>query len=236
MQTGIISLIGGPVAGDPPAQSADDFAVFGATVINGVHWLTLEPNDTPMAWTGQMRLEIYQTAGCIPPASPNVSLTIPLDGGVVTRTNLGPWPEAPFYDVWRYEATGLDIGLPTGHYFLSVAPIAPDGVGGYSYWAAARGSDPGDTLMGCESVAQGEAYGHFDWTPYWIGDFDLAFQLTTCTVCPGDLTGDSTVDSDDLFQLLGAWGACPGCPADLTGDGNVDSDDLFQLLGAWGEC
>jgi hypothetical protein len=51
---------------------------------------------------------------------------------------------------------------------------------------------------------------------------------------PGDLTGDGVVNSDDLFQLLGDWGACPGCPSDLTGDGMVNSDDLFALLGNWG--
>jgi hypothetical protein len=49
-----------------------------------------------------------------------------------------------------------------------------------------------------------------------------------------DLNGDGLVTSDDLFQLLGAWGDCAACPADLNGDGMVDSDDLFQLLGAWG--
>jgi hypothetical protein len=56
------------------------------------------------------------------------------------------------------------------------------------------------------------------------------------TPCPGDLSGDGDVNSDDLFQLLGAWGACAACPQDLTGDGDVNSDDLFQLLGAWGAC
>ena len=51
---------------------------------------------------------------------------------------------------------------------------------------------------------------------------------------PEDLTGDGVVNADDLFQLLGAWGACGGCPEDLNGDGVVNADDLFQLLGAWG--
>jgi hypothetical protein len=54
--------------------------------------------------------------------------------------------------------------------------------------------------------------------------------------CPADFTGNGSVDSDDLFQLLGAWGSCVECPADLTGDGLVDSDDLFELLGQWGAC
>ena len=55
-------------------------------------------------------------------------------------------------------------------------------------------------------------------------------------ICPADLSGDGTIDTTDLFELLGAWGACPGCSADLTGDDLVDADDLFELLGAWGDC
>lgn len=54
--------------------------------------------------------------------------------------------------------------------------------------------------------------------------------------CPADLSLDGTVNSDDLFELLGSWGACDPCPADLTDDGAVNSDDLFELLGAWGPC
>ena len=54
-----------------------------------------------------------------------------------------------------------------------------------------------------------------------------------------DLNGSGVVDSDDLFILLGSWGACaapcpPSCAADFNGDCSVDSNDLFVLLGAWG--
>jgi hypothetical protein len=47
---------------------------------------------------------------------------------------------------------------------------------------------------------------------------------------------DGSVDADDLFVLLGAWGACADgepCPADLDESGVVDSEDLFVLLGGW---
>lgn len=66
-------------------------------------------------------------------------------------------------------------------------------------------------------------------------DYALLYSIDV-PECPEDLTGDSTVNSDDLFDLLGAWGSCPGCTQDLTGDNTVNSDDLFQLLGAWGDC
>jgi hypothetical protein len=68
------------------------------------------------------------------------------------------------------------------------------------------------------------------------GQLVMQVHLGSGTPCPQDLTGDNVVNSDDLFNLLGAWGACPGCPQDLTGDNVVNSDDLFNLLGAWGAC
>ncbi len=52
----------------------------------------------------------------------------------------------------------------------------------------------------------------------------------------GDVNGDGQVDSIDLFQLLGAWGACDmcnACIADLDGDCVVGSTDLVLLLGNW---
>jgi hypothetical protein len=54
---------------------------------------------------------------------------------------------------------------------------------------------------------------------------------------PGDVNGDSTVNIDDLFEIISAWGACPAppalCPADLDGDGDVDIDDLFGVISNW---
>ena len=62
-----------------------------------------------------------------------------------------------------------------------------------------------------------------------------AFEYQGLT-CPGDFNDDSTVDTIDLLQLLGAWGACEDCPEDLSGDQTVDTIDLLDLLGQWGVC
>jgi len=49
-----------------------------------------------------------------------------------------------------------------------------------------------------------------------------------------DLTGDCTVDGDDLGVLLASWGAPDFDPrCDFDGDGIVDGDDLGTLLGEW---
>jgi hypothetical protein len=51
--------------------------------------------------------------------------------------------------------------------------------------------------------------------------------------CPADLTGDLTVNVNDLLNLLAGWGTAQG---DVTGDGTCDVDDLLSLIGAWGSC
>ncbi len=55
--------------------------------------------------------------------------------------------------------------------------------------------------------------------------------------CP-DTNADGLVDSQDLNDVLGAFGCMTGCgSADLDADGDVDSDDLNLVLGAFGsEC
>ncbi len=51
--------------------------------------------------------------------------------------------------------------------------------------------------------------------------------------CPGDLTGDNEVNSQDLNVLLAAFGSTPD--GDLDSDGDTDSTDLNLLLAAFGD-
>lgn len=52
---------------------------------------------------------------------------------------------------------------------------------------------------------------------------------------PGDISGDGTVDIQDLVAVLAAWGDCagPDCAADLDGSGAVDLLDLLVILANW---
>ncbi|MGP1347910.1 MAG: S8 family serine peptidase [Phycisphaerales bacterium] len=62
-----------------------------------------------------------------------------------------------------------------------------------------------------------------------------AFQCDPIIVepeCDEDLTGDGSIDSDDLGLLLGAFGTSSA--GDIDGDGDTDSDDLGLLLSAFG--
>ncbi|UCD74922.1 MAG: hypothetical protein JSV91_14185 [Phycisphaerales bacterium] len=74
------------------------------------------------------------------------------------------------------------------------------------------------------------------------GDWNDAGNTPSCRAiaevgpsCPADLSGDSMVDIDDLFIVLGYWGYT-NVPADINGDGVVDIDDIFAVLDAWGPC
>jgi predicted Zn-dependent protease len=70
-------------------------------------------------------------------------------------------------------------------------------------------------------------------------------MVITCTPrpCPADIDGNGSVNIDDLFAVIAAWGPCPAppttCPADVSpanGNGQVNIDDLFAIINAWGAC
>ena len=53
--------------------------------------------------------------------------------------------------------------------------------------------------------------------------------------CPGDVTGDDTVNVTDLLAVIAAWGTDDPA-ADTNGDGMVGIDDLLAVLSSWGIC
>ena len=48
-----------------------------------------------------------------------------------------------------------------------------------------------------------------------------------------DLNGDGSVDGEDLWLVISAWGACDDCPQDFNDDGLIDGSDLTILLSEW---
>lgn len=72
---------------------------------------------------------------------------------------------------------------------------------------------------------------------FWPG------AITPAPECFADITGNSTVDIDDLLAVISAWGACPApptaCDADIAppgGNGSVNIDDLLVVINGWGAC
>lgn len=55
------------------------------------------------------------------------------------------------------------------------------------------------------------------------------------TPCPGDATGDGSVNFTDLNEVLNAWGTSVpvGTMGDVTGDGMVNFEDLNEVLEYW---
>jgi len=54
--------------------------------------------------------------------------------------------------------------------------------------------------------------------------------------CTGDVTGNGTVNVQDLFAVINAWGASGANAADVTGDSVVDVEDLLAVISHWGTC
>lgn len=59
--------------------------------------------------------------------------------------------------------------------------------------------------------------------------------------CTADITGDATVDLNDLLAVINTWGDCsppcpPTCAADIAADCTVDVDDLLAVITTWGPC
>ncbi|MBM4099861.1 MAG: hypothetical protein FJ260_07905 [Planctomycetes bacterium] len=56
--------------------------------------------------------------------------------------------------------------------------------------------------------------------------------------CPGDASGDTYVDGEDVGLALARWGPCIGdsCYSDFNNDGIVNGYDLVFVLAGWGRC
>ncbi|MCA9309649.1 MAG: hypothetical protein KDA21_00450 [Phycisphaerales bacterium] len=98
------------------------------------------------------------------------------------------------------------------------------------------------TPTGFRVVARGSAAG-LRGVSTTLGELDVKgdFRGTTGIglgphSCPGDITGDSMVDFNDLNEVLANWGLVvpPKTNGDCDGDSDVDFDDLNIVLNYWG--
>ncbi len=79
----------------------------------------------------------------------------------------------------------------------------------------------------------------FALTPLDLGSIASDFLTSgVALTCLGDLNTSGSVGTEDLFQLLAAWGPCPGpiCEADLDGNIEVGITDMLLMLTMWGPC
>ena len=67
----------------------------------------------------------------------------------------------------------------------------------------------------------------------WIDDGGNTVE-DECLTCPGDATGDGSVDVNDVLYVLSAWDS-DDPNADFNEDGLVDVNDVLILLSHFGE-
>jgi hypothetical protein len=97
-------------------------------------------------------------------------------------------------------------------------------------------------LCWAEAAFSGVPY--LSWSEVVIGDPLMRLRtgpgaIVSLDARPGDVDGDNTVSYNDMFVLLGSYGATIGqpayyVPADLTQDGVVDGEDLTLVLTNYG--
>jgi hypothetical protein len=54
--------------------------------------------------------------------------------------------------------------------------------------------------------------------------------------CGADVTGDGSVNIDDVVAVVLAWGTCVDCAEDINGDDLVNIDDIVEVVLAFGPC
>ena len=76
-----------------------------------------------------------------------------------------------------------------------------------------------------------------------IAEIEMLYKSLPGPPCLADVTGDQTVNVDDLLAVINGWGECDrppvNCAADIAPlpvDGIVNVDDLLKVINGWGEC
>lgn len=248
----IPAQVNSPASAAP--EGADDFTLPNGAIVNDIHWYTLDASNG-IDWSGGVRVKIYRDGGCDVGPDKNASLVFdadlqsPIDADIV-RTIIDPAVATvggESRDLVRYDLRKIDVSLPAGTYWLSVAPISngPAAPGGSS-WISSRCVTNDDTIVGCPAyVNLDDGGGWFSSADSNIDSVDLNFQLTSCPLsapdCPADIADfqgpnpDGQVNIFDLTTLLGNWNTNgPGANIADPPNNIVDVFDLTALLSAFG--
>ncbi|UCD74123.1 MAG: hypothetical protein JSV91_10070 [Phycisphaerales bacterium] len=196
----------------------------------------LDLTDDPEFWNGYWWATVVRETG-------NSTTVLFMRGGFE--------PTRAYLFGWRPD-TGLFIGRVDGASItiLAIDPTFVQYVGTeYVLEAGAIGSDlelrmwlPGQDRPEFPQVSTTDYYyasgaNGIVAQAYSDGDLSATFDdVSFAPPCPADVNSDDTVDIDDVFAVLYAWGPCEGCPEDINYDGVVDIDDVFEVLADWGPC
>jgi hypothetical protein len=166
------------------------------------------------------------------------------------NSNAAAYTEANLRGV--FAAANNNVQEPTALPIVSITRSSPQVLTGGTI-APVTALDPRAAGAAATSVTQAPNNGFFtpvtyrgafspteNWMCGWTAAHAYGYSVVPpngCTVesnCPADLTGDGSVDGQDLGVLLGNWGGTGA--GNLNGDSAVDGVDLGILLGNWGSC
>ena len=223
--------------------SAQSSAVQWTTASGGNgHWYRFNPTHVNWAVARSAAIAVGGDLACIGSQSENtfVRYLIPTgDAGYLgaIRTSIGStgwqWVSG---DEWNY--TNWNAGEPNGATVGEVVWIDSDS-GGWNDHAQAN-SIQGSII---EYSADCNSDGIVDYGQILSGQLidangDGIPDICEVGPCPGDISGNHSVDGVDLAALLGKWGTNGqgefNC--DVDHDGIVGGADLTIILGGWGPC
>ncbi len=204
-------------------MTVDDVNFPDGAVIQDLPWINEE--QVSFTWSGRVRLEIYADTGSeAPDGSPAgllVGLCIPDGGGTVTRTSLGAGAFLPRY---RYDATGLNLAIPPGIWWIGIA-TAGNPPTGRSYWTTSH-SDPGTPrFFGQEAYVRAPSAGISTFQPWRVTlggrRSDVSFEITAPRYADCNCNG-----VDDQQDIAAYPPDDPSC-RDRNANGVPDECDLF---------
>jgi hypothetical protein len=226
------------------------------------HWYRVAVVSTALTWSAAnaAATEVGAHLASISSAEENAfvrNLSLSTPGGVRNAggTTVGPWIGAH-----RDPLTGI-LGWSSGEPWSFAAwcggePSGPSWEDAVCYFTGSLcwNDRPGDFVgsTACRSAVQ-------EWSADCNGDGlvdygqiraselddadgnnvpDCCEQGTICDPCPGDITGNGTVNGLDLAAILAAWGSDGQSKfdCDVDNSGVVDGGDLAFVLAGWGAC
>lgn len=220
---------------------------------DGSCWVMLYKADDPIKWTDASSLAVKASGKLSISDSSSMNAFL---FGVALGADLqpcdGPWMGAqrnatatttPLTDNWQWvDGTSMVYSAwtndqPNGSQWLTWSLRLDANPDVLETWAATWASPDAGKLVysllasfatppDCDANGVPDALDIAE-TPELDGDLD-GF-IDSC--CPGDLTGDSVVNVDDILHVLAVFNGQGG---DLDGDGVTDVDDLLAVLSNYG--
>jgi hypothetical protein len=224
----------------PDAMTVDDISLPEGGIINDLHWYNEEQDFT---WTGRVRVEVYADNGANGPdesGGPTAAIWVPDDGGIVTRTLVGPGAPDPSYTRYHWDVSGISILLDPGIWWIGIAP-GGEGNSGHAKWCSSRSG--ADVVMG-EVHLRAPSYGipSFEpWSQYLSSPaiaYDVSFTVTALS--GADCNSNGIPDDCDIMYCDGSpWcldcqpnGIPDGCEEDCNDNDIADQCDIRDCDGS----